>query len=66
LEAGGPNAARLAFNDRLDAGLALVFMAVVVLVILASAQEWWLVLSRRKPAVVHEAECVVSALEGAD
>jgi carbon starvation protein len=62
LEAGGPNAARLAFNDRLDAGLAVVFMAVVVLVILASAREWWLVLSGRKPARAHEAAFVESVL----
>ncbi len=56
-----PNAARLIFNDRLDAALALSFMAVVVLVIAASAREWWLVLSRRKVAVVHEAAYVESA-----
>jgi carbon starvation protein len=62
LEAGAPDAARLAFNDRLDAGLALVFMAVAVLVIVASAREWWLVLSGRKPARVHEAPFVESAL----
>jgi carbon starvation protein len=56
-----PNAARLIFNDRLDAALALSFMAVVVLVIAASAREWWLVLSKRKAAVVHEAAYVESA-----
>jgi carbon starvation protein len=56
-----PNAARLIFNDRLDAALALGFMAVVVLVILASAREWWLVLSKRKAALVHEAPYVESA-----
>jgi carbon starvation protein len=64
LAAGGPNAARLAFNDRLDAALAMLFMGVVVLVILVSAREWWLVLSKRKPAVVHEAPYVESALAG--
>ncbi len=53
-----PNAARLIFNDRLDAALTLVFMAVVVLVILASAREWWLVLSKRKAAAVNEAAFV--------
>jgi carbon starvation protein len=66
LEAGGPNAARLAFNDRLDAALALLFMAVVVLLILASAREWWLVLSRRKPAVVHESPYIETALATGD
>jgi len=59
--ASAPNAARLIFNDRLDAALALSFMAVVVLVILASAREWWLVLSKRKPATVHEAPFVETA-----
>ena len=56
-----PDAARLIFNDRLDAALALAFMAVVVLVIVASAREWWLVLSKRKAAVVNEAAFVESA-----
>ncbi len=59
--AGAPNAARLVFNDRLDATLALGFMAVVVLVIAASAREWWLVLSKRKAAAVHEAAFVETA-----
>lgn len=53
-----PNAARLIFNDRLNAIVALFFMAVVALLIVTSAREWWLVLSRRKPAVVHEAPFV--------
>src|SRR5688572_10648614 len=50
-----PNAARMIFNDRLDAGVALLFMIVVTLLIGTSAREWWLVLSKRKPAQVHEA-----------
>jgi carbon starvation protein len=58
---GAPNAARLVFNDRLDAALALGFMAVVVLVIAASAREWWLVLSKRKAPVVNESAFVESA-----
>jgi carbon starvation protein len=56
-----PDAARLIFNDRLDAALALVFMAVVVGLILASAREWWLVLSKRKAPQVNEAPFVESA-----
>jgi len=59
--AADPNAARLIFNDRLDAALALGFMAVVVLVIAASAREWWLVLSKRKAPVVNEAPFVETA-----
>ena len=65
-QGGGPNAARLIFNDRLDAALALVFMGVVVVVIAASAREWWLVLSRRKAALVHEAAFVQSAYAAGD
>jgi carbon starvation protein len=56
-----PAAPRMIVNDRLDAALALVFMSVVIVVIAASAREWWLVLSGRKAAVVHEAAYVESA-----
>jgi carbon starvation protein len=56
-----PNAARMIFNDRLNAAVALAFMGVVTLVVLASVREWWLVLSRRKPARVSEARYVESA-----
>jgi carbon starvation protein len=59
--AGNANAARLIFNDRLDAALALIFMSVVVVVIAASAREWWLVLSKRKAPAVNEAAFVESA-----
>jgi carbon starvation protein len=61
-----PDAARLIFNDRLDAALALAFMAVVVVVIAASAREWWLVLSKRKVASVNEAPYVESAYATGD
>ncbi len=61
-----PNAARLIFNDRLNAAMALFFMTVVALLVFTSAREWWLVLSRRKPAVVHEAPFVPSALVSGD
>ncbi|MBI4539197.1 MAG: carbon starvation protein A [Gemmatimonadetes bacterium] len=57
-------AQRLIFNDQLDAVVAVVFMAVVVVVIATSVREWMLVLGKRKPAVVHEAPFVVSALAG--
>jgi carbon starvation protein len=56
-----PDAARLMFNDRLDAYVALVFMTVVGLVVLASAREWILVLTGRKKAEVREAPFVLSA-----
>ncbi len=66
LAANAPDAARLAFNDRLNAALALGFMAVVVLVIAASAREWWLVLSKRKEPRVTETPFVQSAYAAGD
>jgi carbon starvation protein len=59
-------ARRVLFNDRLDAVVAGVFMAVVVLVILSSVREWILVLSKRRPQVVNEAPFVPSALATGD
>ena len=56
-----PNAARLILNDRLDAAIALFFIAVVAMLVFTSAREWWLVLSGRKPAVVHEAPYIQTA-----
>jgi carbon starvation protein len=58
-----PNAARMIFNDRLDAALALFFMFVVVVVIAASAREWWMVVSRRKAPRVNEAPYEPSQLD---
>jgi carbon starvation protein len=60
-ESSNPDAARLIFNDRLNAVVALFFMAVVAMLVFTSAREWWLVLSHRKPAVVHEAPFVATA-----
>jgi carbon starvation protein len=65
-DSANPNASRLIFNNQLDAVLTLFFMAVVVLVILASAREWWLVLSRRKAPLVTEAPYVETALAAGD
>jgi len=52
------NATRLIFNDRLNTFVALLFMTVVTILIVTSVREWWLVLSRRKAAVLHEAPYV--------
>ena len=60
------DAQRMIFNDRLDAGVALVFMAVAVLVIVVSVREWLLVLRHRKPAVLREAPYVESGLVAGD
>src|SRR3989442_6235255 len=59
-----PNASRLIFNDRLNAVVALFFMAVVAMLVFTSAREWWLVLSRRKPATVHETPFMETRLAG--
>jgi carbon starvation protein len=56
--------ARLIFNDRLDAVVTAVFMVVTVLVLLASAREWVMILTRRKPARVQEAPFVETAYAG--
>ena len=57
-----PQASRMIFNDRLDAALALFFMAIVLVVIVASAREWLLILAGRKAPRVHEAPYVQSTL----
>src|SRR2546429_645851 len=61
--AGSPNpdAARLIFNDRLNTFVALLFMTVVAALIVTSLREWWVVLSRRKPGLVHEGPFVGGA-----
>jgi carbon starvation protein len=58
LDPAAPSAARLAFNDRLNAVVALVFMAVVVVVLATAVWEWYLLLRRRKTPVLCEAPYV--------
>ncbi len=41
-------AARMALNDRLNAAVAAFFIACVIVVLMASVREWWLILSGRK------------------
>jgi carbon starvation protein len=53
--------ARLIFNDRLDAVVTISFMVITVLVVLASAGEWLLILTRRKPAKAQESPFVETA-----
>ena len=48
----------LRFNNVLDAAVAGVFLALVTAIVLLSLREWFLLLSRRKPAVLHETEPV--------
>ena len=61
-----PSAGQRVANFYLDAGITLFFMAVVAMLVITSAREWWLVLSRRKPAVVHEASFVPTTLVAGD
>jgi len=56
--------ARLMFNDSLDATITAVFMIATVLVVLASAREWVLLLTRRKPAADNESPFVETAYAG--
>ena len=56
--------ARLIFNDRLDAVVALAFMIVTVLVVATSARVWLLVLLRRRPATASESPFVETAYVG--
>jgi carbon starvation protein len=57
-----PNAARMIFNDRLDAGLALFFMAIVIVILIASVREWVLIATKKKAPSVREAPYVESRL----
>jgi carbon starvation protein len=48
----------LAFNNRLDAVIAGMFLALVSVIVLISLREWILLLAKRKPAVLRENEPV--------
>jgi carbon starvation protein len=48
----------LRFNNLLDATVAGIFLALVIAIVLLSLREWFLLLSRRKSAVLHETEPV--------
>jgi carbon starvation protein len=61
-----PSAGQRIANYYLDAGLTLFFMAVVAMLVVTSAREWWLVLSKRKPAVVHEAPYIPTTMIAGD
>ena len=58
-----PHAARMIFNDRLDAGLALFFMTIVLVVVAASVREWWLVAAQKKAPQAHETPFVETRLD---
>jgi carbon starvation protein len=48
----------LVFNNLVDAAVAGIFLMLVAVIIVLSLREWWLLLSRRKAAVLHEMEPV--------
>jgi carbon starvation protein len=56
------DAARMMFNDRLDAVVAGFFMVSVVVILVESAREWAAVLRGRKPAVSSEVPFTPRAL----
>ncbi|PYO41416.1 MAG: carbon starvation protein A [Gemmatimonadetes bacterium] len=64
VDPGDFRAAQRIFNYRLDVFVALLFMAVVVMLLAVSIREWCLVLSKRKAAVVHETPFVESVYAG--
>jgi carbon starvation protein len=45
---------RLYANNMIDAAVAGIFLALVSMIVLLSVREWLLLLSKRKPAVLHE------------
>jgi carbon starvation protein len=45
-------------NNYLDAFVAIMFLVLVSIIVLISVREWFLLLSRRKLAVLHECEAV--------
>jgi len=48
----------LRFNNLLDAFVAGAFLTLVSIIVLLSLREWFMLLSRRKPVVLHETESV--------
>jgi carbon starvation protein len=49
---------RLLFNNYLDAGVTMTFLALISVIVLLSAREWLLLITSRKPAVLRESEPV--------
>jgi carbon starvation protein len=45
---------RLIFNNRLDAGVTVLFAALILLLLAEALFEWYRILSGRKPCVLHE------------
>jgi carbon starvation protein len=60
VEAG--RGARMIFNDRLDAAVAAIFIAITVTLVVASVLEWLAVLQGRKAATTRETPYVETTL----
>jgi carbon starvation protein len=45
---------RLIFNNRLDAGVTVLFAGLILLLLVEALLEWYRILSGRKPCVLHE------------
>ncbi len=54
-----PDAPRLVFNDHVNAFVAVLFMAIVAVLILTSLREWWLVLSGHASTSTRPAAALV-------
>jgi carbon starvation protein len=54
-DTGTADAARMMFNDHVNAALALFFMSIVVVILVVSTREWYLVAAGRKAPRVNEA-----------
>jgi carbon starvation protein len=48
----------LRFNNLLDAAVAAIFLLLVSVIVVLSVREWCLLMTRRKPALLHETEPV--------
>jgi carbon starvation protein len=46
------------FNNTVDVAVTGLFMLLVAVIVALSAREWWLLLRRHKPAILHETEPV--------
>jgi carbon starvation protein len=57
-------AVRMALNDRLDAAVAAFFILCVIVVLVASVREWWLVLSGRRVRISAEHPFDAGSLSG--